>query len=373
MYPYVIPDRSRLNGRAALAGRFAAFSMRKRSTGIPLSVLLLALVGSNSLFGQETTPARDSSLERSAAGYSSERRAPVLPGEFPVSEIWPSTSTLETLSDIGRGKGIVFSPDLSVPTNRRFYERLGFAYFEDPSWLRILKQIKEHNAAQPHNRIEILILETHGTNGNGLKLQSTHAPGSPRSYLSVGALQEQLEATGIHLVVITACNAGRLFRPQIYKTLNPRTRDPLFLPARLGIVNASSKFNPSKSRVRVVFPANSALETTNEGSTSELPAALLNRLTVRDTEARNSHAVLPARDHFKFVVSDILVQMLLSDPRLQLKSGSFVVKKSSYNFTNRESELLFQKFLAFVNTIALREAKAAAAVVSSPMDTLQIP
>src|SRR3954447_14578486 len=50
--------------------------------------------------------------------------------------LWPESAPTR-LSEIGRGKGVIYSPDLSVPTNRSLYERLGFSYFEDASWATI--------------------------------------------------------------------------------------------------------------------------------------------------------------------------------------------------------------------------------------------
>src|SRR5262249_7526408 len=105
---------------------------------------------------------------------------------------WPETQVTR-VSDIGRGIGVVFSPDLSVTGNCRFYQSLGFACFQDADWSRILDQIHRHNATHPGQRIYTLVLETHGTNGNGLKLQKSYAPTAERSYIAVGALQERLE------------------------------------------------------------------------------------------------------------------------------------------------------------------------------------
>src|SRR6266487_6703883 len=86
---------------------------------------------------------------------------------------WPDP-TAPRLSEIGRGVGVVFSPDLSVSGNCRFYQTLGFACFQDADWSRILDQIHQHNVAHPDRRIYKLVLETHGTNGNGLKLQKSY-------------------------------------------------------------------------------------------------------------------------------------------------------------------------------------------------------
>jgi hypothetical protein len=275
--------------------------------------------------------------------------------EISSSAVWPDEGRDERLSEVGRGKGIVFSPDLSVPTNRAFYERLGFAYFEDADWREVLGQIRRHNLSHATRRIEVLILETHGTNGNGLKLQAGHSARDARSYLSVGALQESLEGTGIRLCVITACNAGRLFRPQIYKRLNTHTGDPLFLPATRGIVNASPGFDPARGEVRVVYPSRSSLETTNEGDASELSPAAQTLLVTRDqTRQGAAGATMPA-PRLRFVVSDILAQLLLRDSRLRLNAGGYVSAKSGENFSDGESEDLFQRFLDYLDGVARRE------------------
>ena len=49
-----------------------------------------------------------------------------------VADAWPHESA-EHLSELGHGVGIVFSPDLSVAGNCRFYQALGFACFRTPS------------------------------------------------------------------------------------------------------------------------------------------------------------------------------------------------------------------------------------------------
>ncbi len=84
-----------------------------------------------------------------------------------LNHAWPDAPP-QKVSDIGRGVGVVFSPDLSVPGNCRFFESLGFACFQDPDWHKVLQQIHTHNALDPEHRISTLVLETHGTNGNGL-------------------------------------------------------------------------------------------------------------------------------------------------------------------------------------------------------------
>src|SRR6185369_8910667 len=89
-----------------------------------------------------------------------------------VDPVWPSPDRLPPLASIGRGVAIVFSPDFSVPTNRLFYERMGFFYLEDASWERVLENIEAFNAENPERAVETVILATHGAHGNGLKLQA---------------------------------------------------------------------------------------------------------------------------------------------------------------------------------------------------------
>jgi hypothetical protein len=323
----------------------------KRAFYSLLLIIALALyVGQSSSKAQEE---QNSKQVKATVGQS------LMPGAgsetVTARDALPGDAEQARLSEIGRGKGIIFSPDLSVPTNRRFYERLGFAYFEDADWRNVIRQVRARNQLRPNDPLKVLIIESHGTNGNGLKLQAGHERGARRSYISVGALQEQLDATGVRLCVITACNAGRLFRPAIYKMLDTQTRDPLFLPATLGIVNASSGYDPARSVVGVLYPAKSALETTNEGEVSEL--APLTRRMLETDEAIAERTTSRGSGPVRFVVSDILVQLLLRDPRLLLRAGGYVTAKSSENFTNKESEELFQSFLAYLDEVALRQYK----------------
>jgi hypothetical protein len=263
----------------------------------------------------------------------------------------------ERLAEIGRGMGVIFSPDFSAPANRRFYERLGFAYFEGADWRDVLAQVRAYNHAHPGRQIETLILEVHGTNGHGLKLQASSAPRVPRSYISVGGLQQQLAEAGLRLCVIAACNSGRLFRPEIYYTLNTRTGDPLFLPPTLGVVNAAPDFRATERDVRVVYPATSQLEAVSEGHLSEFAprtVALLNS----DAKAGTTDNTKVAADA-RFVVSDTLLALLLNDPRLSLTADGYVAEMSAATSSPSESERLVQRFIALVNEVAAREHSAA--------------
>ncbi|HWS72530.1 MAG TPA: hypothetical protein VN605_10470, partial [Thermoanaerobaculia bacterium] len=242
---------------------------------------------------------------------------------------------------------IVFSPDLSVQGNCRFYEALGFACFEDTDWSRVLDAIRERNAREPGRAIRTLILETHGTNGNGLKLQQSYDPRAERSYISVGALQERLEPDGIRYVIISACNSGRLMRPAIYRQLDRWNGDRLFLPATCGILDASPSFDEQRSSVIVVSPATSRVETTVAGSIRELsPTA--RRLIATAAKARG---LAPPS---QFAASDILCQILLRDAHLELVAGAWVEELSHDHRSDADSDRLFDRFVALLNARAKR-------------------
>ena len=260
---------------------------------------------------------------------------------------WPDT-TAPKLAEIGRGVGVVFSPDLSVSGNCRFYQSLGFACFQDADWSRVLDQIHQHNAAHPDRRIYTLVLETHGTNGNGLKLQKSYAPTAERSYISVGALQERLQPEGIYYVIISACNSGRLLRPYIYTELDPYNGDRLFLPATCGIVNASEDFDPMHNAVTIITPQSSHIEMTLVGSVKELAPKTQKAILASARALRITPPV-------QFAVSDMMVQMLTRDDRLELAANRYVEELSGEVKPVDSSEALFKRFVKFVNAAAARE------------------
>lgn len=265
-----------------------------------------------------------------------------------LARAWPAAPYAE-LPDIGLGIGIVFSPDLSVPGNCRFYQTLGFACFDDPDWSKVLDQIGEYNRNNPGRRIRTLVLETHGTNGNGLKLQVSKNEDADRSYISVGALQERTEPMGVRYVIISACNSGRLLRPEIYRHLDPDNGDKLFLPANKGIIGASDDFNPRRSRITVITPGTSQIETTLVGTVKELAPATRNALT---KIAKAKSITLPKQ----FAISEMLIQMLLRDPHLELRTGGPHVEELSKSQTSvEESEKLFDAFVAHLNYVAARD------------------
>jgi hypothetical protein len=269
-----------------------------------------------------------------------------------LDRTWPDVAS-RRVSEIGRGVGVVFSPDLSVADNCRFYESLGFACFQDADWEKVLDAVHRHNVLYPERRIFTLILETHGTNGNGLKLQTSYDPDAGRSYISAGALQQRLEPEGIYYVVISACNSGRLLRPAIYNQLDPNNGDKLFLPATKGIVNASPDFVASRSAVMIITPESSHIETTLVGKIAELSPSARRAIT----DSAKSLGILPPTE---FAVSDMMTAMLTRDSQLQLSSGSYVDALSRAAAPVDRSEQLFAKFVRYVNTVAAKQYPPAA-------------
>ena len=269
-----------------------------------------------------------------------------------LDRAWPDVASRQ-VSEIGRGVGVVFSPDLSVADNCRFYESLGFACFQDADWEKVLDAVHRHNVLYPERRIFTLILETHGTNGNGLKLQTSYDPNASRSYISAGALQQRLEPEGIYYVIISACNSGRLLRPAIYNQLDPNNGDKLFLPATNGIVNASPDFVASRSAVMIITPESSHIETTLVGKIAELSPSARRAITL----SAKSLGITPPTE---FAVSDMMTAMLTRDSHLQLSSGSYVDELSRAAAPVDRSEQLFTKFVRYVNAVAAKQYPPAA-------------
>lgn len=256
-----------------------------------------------------------------------------------LARAWPVPRSA-SIAETGRGIGIVFSPDISVRNNCRFYESLGFACFDSPDWNVVLERIRIYNDRHTEHPIRTLILETHGTNGHGLKLQDGKEPLDDRSYISVGGLQERLELLGVETVVLSACNSGRLLRPKIYRTLDPNPGDKLFLPPHCGILDASKGFRPEASKVVVITPASSRIETTLVGSVSELGPE------VRKVLGRNAPK--------QFAISDLMIQMMTRDPRLKLQRGRYVETFSDEIAPPSMSERLFDRFVAHLDTLVAR-------------------
>lgn len=263
-----------------------------------------------------------------------------------LSHAWPAGRAAR-IDDIGRGVGVVFSPDLSVLNNCRFYETLGFACFQDANWEHVLVDVHRHNVLYPESRIHTLVLETHGTNGNGAKLQVGYAPASDRSYISIGALQERLEPEGIDYVIISACNSGRLLRPEIYAHLDPYNGDKLFLPPTCGIVDASENFERERSSVTVLTPHESHIETTLVGRIAELAPATRRALAA---SAKAKGIKLPK----EFAISDMMVQMIVRDPNIQLVANTYVDDMSKQILSQDHSEQNFKRFVTYLNAVTAR-------------------
>lgn len=265
-----------------------------------------------------------------------------------ISDAWPHDTSTQ-LSQIGHGVGVIFSPDLSVEGNCRFYETLGFACFQSADWTRVLDDIRTYNIFHPENRIRTLVLETHGTNGNGLKLQGSYDPKADRSYISVGALQEHLDPDGLRYIIISACNSRRLLRPEIYLALDPNNGDKLFLPPTRGILDADADYDVSRSKIVVATPSSSHIETTLVGNVREF-APVTRRVIAY---AAKLNGVKPPTT---FAISDIMMEMLVHDPRLELQTGESVDELSEKIRTQSEDEKLYKSFLAYVNSIGAKDA-----------------
>ncbi len=295
---------------------------------------------------------------RNRASSQARRRRPrqpalpkpvVEPSErIPSSTVWRAHSPYLTLDEIGSQKGIVFSPDLSAPGNRAFYRALGFAYFEDPDWHVVLEQIKKHNATHRQNRIETLLVLSHGTNGDALKLQNGSQPNAPRSYIAPAALQENLEGSGIHFCLLAACNAGRLFRSGNYTTVSADAGNRLFEPPTLGIINASPDFDRARSSITIARRAESHLEVIDECSLSELSPDTIAELS--DSSAGELTATS------EIAVPEMLIQLLLKDEELRLILSSPEVEKSSVETTDKIREGLVTRFLELLDDLSRRGA-----------------
>jgi hypothetical protein len=243
------------------------------------------------------------------------------------------------LKKLGERRAIVFSPDFAASGNRQLYEGLGFVYLESADWRWVLKEVMRVNRSRAEGSIREIFFETHGSNGNGLKLQRSQLRSAPRSYISLGALQEHLSAAGVERAILGACNTGRLYRPEIYKRLDMSVKDPTVLPATLGVVNASPKFDPSRSPVELIRRTDSRLEQTSEGKYQEIPASVRRALD------------LPASTK-PFTVSNMFIQTIVKDDRLQVTSRGFVRKISKDTESEPDNEAIFQSFLKFLDDIA---------------------
>lgn len=278
------------------------------------------------------------------AGLKQQAKIPPAARSISSAEVWRARSPYITLDEMGSHKGIVFSPDLSQPGNREFYRALGFAYFEDPDWRVVLEQIKTYNATHPRNRIETLLVLSHGTNGDALKLQMGKEPAAPRSYIAPAALQENLEGTGIRFCLLAACNAGRLFRPENYLTVRADPGNRLFETPTLGIINASPEFNPARSSITIARRAESHLEVINECSLSELSPETIAQLSNDDDGGLTESS--------RIAVPEMLIQLLLKDDELRLVLWGSEIVKSQASTTDKVRERLITDFLDLVDSLS---------------------
>jgi hypothetical protein len=250
------------------------------------------------------------------------------------------TATPSSLTAIGRGAAIVFSPDLSLENNCAFYERLGFVCYATPSWEEVVGDISRRNAAAPADEaISVVLLEAHGTQGNGLKLQTSSAKNARRSYAAVGALRERLSAAGVRYCVLAACNSRRLLRPAIYDTLD---RDRLYLPATLGIMNAAGTNSDVSggAELRLLARADSHVEGVSVARTNELSPSTLNALG------------LDVNTPMTFVVSDMFVQLVTGDPSLDLREATPVDRLKSFTPEDAYADALFARFVEQLDCLA---------------------
>lgn len=266
---------------------------------------------------------------------------PLLAGFVAFIALAAAATTQSPLSAIGRGAAIVFSPDLSIERNCAFYERLGFACYDTASWEEVVEDIRCRNeSASPEDAISVVILEAHGTQGNGLKLQTSSARGAPRSYAAIGAVRERLATAGVRYCVLAACNSRRLLRPAIYHTLD---RERLYLPPTLGIMNAGSRDVAVDDDVRLLVRADSHIESLSVGKTAELSSSTLRALGLTDD------------DSMTFVVSDIFVQLVTRDPSLDLREATPVNRLKLVTPEDAYADDLFARFVEHLDELAASE------------------
>ncbi|HUP48390.1 MAG TPA: hypothetical protein VNA04_06340 [Thermoanaerobaculia bacterium] len=268
--------------------------------------------------------------------------SPGVAGESLLDAAWPGRAGA-ALHEIGWEIGVVFSPDLSVPGTCDFYAALGFACFQETDWGEVIDGIGRFNSLHPERAIRTVVLETHGTNGHGLKLQRSPAPRAARSYTSIGGLRERLAPLGVRYVILGACNSRRLLRPEIHRHLDPRPREKLFLPPTQGIYGASPSYDPDAVLVDVLTPGSSQVEMTVVGSVAELSSHT--RLNI---ETR----VGPAASDLRFVVSDLMMRMIARDPALELERGEPAISFSGRRSSAAESERLYSLLVAALDAAA---------------------
>src|SRR6266571_6819369 len=93
--------------------------MRSILKKLSITVLALFITASGLVLAQQPTHVSDKN-----------------PADNPVAipDAWPANIQIERLSDIGKHKAVIFSPDFAQPGNREFYEKLGFFYIQNANW-----------------------------------------------------------------------------------------------------------------------------------------------------------------------------------------------------------------------------------------------
>jgi hypothetical protein len=208
-----------------------------------------------------------------------------------------------------------------------------------------LDQLHSYNRSHPENPVEVLFIQSHGTNGDALKLQNGNQPDLPRSYVSPAGLLEGLAGTGVRTVLLGACNAGRLFRPENYHTVTAEEGNRLFEPATLGVINASKDFDPLQSDITIARRAESHLEVVNECHLSEFSPMTRSAL-------QSISGGLNAKT--RIAVPEMLIQLVLKDQQLHLVSEGFEIEKSRAETDDNCRERLISRFLLYINTAAAK-------------------
>jgi hypothetical protein len=273
---------------------------------------------------------------RGSSRRSSARKIANKPKPSTAQQTWNSKQW-QALHEIGEGMAVVFSPDIARPANELFYTGLGFLYIETSDWMEVIDQIRRYNQEGPSVPIKTLIMETHGNHGHGLKLQTGKGPNESRSYISLGALQELLAGSGVQQCILSACNTGRLLRPNIYYKLDEKE----LLPANHGIINASPGFNAAGSEVKLLRRRESRLEMISTVLVSELTKSVRDYLAFKDL---NVH----------FVLSDLFIQYVLGDPGMRLTELGYTDIYSKSSPTPTHSERLIKRFISTLDKVAAK-------------------
>lgn len=222
---------------------------------------------------------------------------------------------------------IVFSPDLAPPSTCQVYEALGFACYRDADWTAVMSSLSRHNSnAAPSQRIHTIVIETHSANGNALKLQEGKRPTAARSYASVAALDQHLARSGVRVVIVGACNANRLFRRSVYRSVDSSIFDPLLLPATHPSLSVSDQ--PAAAGVSFLTPQVNQIESLTVADVAELTVPTRVALGI---------------ERGRFVISDLLIEVLLQKPGA-LAHASTTEKLSRTVVSRSRGNTLFAEF-----------------------------